>query len=91
MAARRTATSSMALALLLSCGDGTGPATGTPGIAFLTGDAQTDTVDATLAQALVVEVRDTRWSGSVRSLARRGSGSRCRSTAGPIRRLSSSR
>jgi hypothetical protein len=58
MAIRRRSKLPLALALVMACGDGTGPDTGT-GVRFVAGNAQTDTVDAILTQALIVEVRDS--------------------------------
>jgi hypothetical protein len=48
-----------AVMLASACGETAGPDTGTPGLRFVAGAGQADTVDATLSQALVVEVRDT--------------------------------
>lgn len=49
----------LAVMLASSCADATDPGRGTPGIRFLAGVGQADTVDAILPQALVVELRDT--------------------------------
>jgi hypothetical protein len=45
--------------LTLACTDGTGPRPQAGGIRFVRGNASTDTVDATLAQPLIIEVRDS--------------------------------
>jgi hypothetical protein len=65
MHTRTMATVVAAVVLASACGDSTNPDTGTPGIRVVAGAGQADTVDATLSQALVVEVRDT--AGHLRS------------------------
>jgi hypothetical protein len=59
MRARAACAAALTLALVLACGEGTSPSSGRTGIRLLAGSGQTDTVDAVLAGALVVEVRDT--------------------------------
>lgn len=47
-------------ALLAACGDGTGPASrGTPGFTILSGADVSDTIEATLREPLVVQLRDS--------------------------------
>jgi hypothetical protein len=62
MKCTRRPTTLLTVALVCACaGDVSGPGalTGSPGIRLVAGGGQSDTVDVVLAQALIVEVRDT--------------------------------
>jgi Tol biopolymer transport system component len=52
-----------AVFVVASCGDGSGPGGGRPGLTLISGDNVTDTINAQPLKALVVEVRDA--SGAI--------------------------
>lgn len=63
---------SLALVLSLQCSNSTGPglSRGTPGVTVVRGGGQTDTVLAKLAQALVLQIRDTTGAVAVGEIVR---------------------